>query len=91
MKNCVTTKCNHSFHSSCLMQNVAINGFTCPCCRAIMAERNTTTAVRNDSIDRTIHRRWWFWNWVSLQNRDWNWDSLNRQHGFDISNFTVDR
>lgn len=37
-KNCVTTDCGHSFHASCLMQNVAHNGFGCPYCRAAMAE-----------------------------------------------------
>jgi len=36
--NCVTTECGHCFHASCLMKNVAHNGFGCPYCRAIMAE-----------------------------------------------------
>ena len=37
-KNCVTTECGHSFHTSCLMANIAHNGFSCPCCRNAMAE-----------------------------------------------------
>lgn len=37
-KNCVTTECGHCFHASCLMTNVAHNGFGCPYCRAPMAE-----------------------------------------------------
>ena len=37
-KNCVTTDCGHTFHSSCLMKSVAHNGFACPYCRAAMAE-----------------------------------------------------
>jgi len=37
-KNCVTTECGHCFHSSCLMKNVAHNGFGCPYCRTTMAE-----------------------------------------------------
>jgi len=37
-KNCVTTDCGHTFHSSCLMKNVAHNGFGCPYCRTAMAE-----------------------------------------------------
>lgn len=37
-KNCVTTDCGHCFHTNCLMQNVAHNGFGCPYCRTIMAE-----------------------------------------------------
>jgi hypothetical protein len=37
-KNCVTTECGHCFHASCLMRNVAHNGFGCPYCRTTMAE-----------------------------------------------------
>lgn len=37
-KNCVTTECGHSFHTSCLMKNIAFNGFECPYCRTEMAE-----------------------------------------------------
>lgn len=37
-KNCVTTECGHSFHASCLMQNVAHNGFGCPYCRTALAD-----------------------------------------------------
>ena len=37
-KNCVTTECGHKFHTSCLMKNVAFNGFECPYCRSVMAE-----------------------------------------------------
>ena len=37
--NCVTTECGHCFHASCLMRNVAHNGFDCPYCRAEMAEQ----------------------------------------------------
>ena len=36
--NCVTTECGHQFHTSCLMQNVAHNGFGCPYCRNKMAD-----------------------------------------------------
>jgi len=37
-KNKVTTDCGHCFHTSCLMKNVAHNGFGCPYCRYAMAE-----------------------------------------------------
>ena len=37
-KNCVTTECGHCFHTNCLMQSVAHNGFGCPYCRTVMAE-----------------------------------------------------
>ena len=36
--NCVRTECGHSFHTSCLMRNVAHNGFGCPYCRTALAE-----------------------------------------------------
>ena len=36
--NCVTTECGHQFHTSCLMKNVAHNGFGCPYCRNALAE-----------------------------------------------------
>ena len=37
-KNKITTNCGHCFHTSCLMTNVAHNGFNCPYCRTAMAE-----------------------------------------------------
>jgi len=37
-KNCITTECGHCFHTSCVMRNVAHNGFGCPMCRTAMAE-----------------------------------------------------
>jgi hypothetical protein len=37
-KNKVTTDCGHCFHTTCLMKNVAHNGFSCPYCRDVMAE-----------------------------------------------------
>ena len=36
--NCITTECGHCFHASCVMRNVAQNGFACPMCRTAMAE-----------------------------------------------------
>lgn len=38
--NTVTTECGHKFHTKCLFQNVAHNGFGCPCCRTQMANIN---------------------------------------------------
>jgi hypothetical protein len=37
-KNCITTECGHCFHASCVMRNIAQNGFACPMCRTEMAE-----------------------------------------------------
>jgi len=39
-KNCVTTECGHIFHASCLISNIAHNGFGCPYCRTVMAEKS---------------------------------------------------
>jgi len=39
-KNCLVTDCGHSFHTSCLMQNVSVNGFGCPCCREVMKQKD---------------------------------------------------
>ncbi len=36
-KNMLTTECGHVFHSSCLLNNVAVNGFGCPLCRNELA------------------------------------------------------
>ena len=36
-QNSITTDCNHTFHASCLMTNISKNGFSCPCCRFVMA------------------------------------------------------
>jgi hypothetical protein len=36
--NRVTTECGHTFHTSCLMASVAHGKYSCPCCRAEMAE-----------------------------------------------------
>lgn len=37
-KNFAATECGHKFHLSCLMKNVAHNGFGCPYCRTKMAD-----------------------------------------------------
>jgi hypothetical protein len=46
-RNIIVTECGHMFHCSCLMQNIAHNGFDCPLCRSIMAE----TADDDDDDD----------------------------------------
>jgi hypothetical protein len=54
-KNKVITECGHCFHTSCLMKNVAHNGFGCPYCRDVMAEEpadnNTDDEYGEFSID----------------------------------------
>lgn len=42
-KNCIITECGHTFHASCLMQNVVHNGFGCPYCRTAMANDDDAT------------------------------------------------
>jgi len=37
-KNCTRTECGHTFHATCLMNNILRNGFGCPYCRTAMVE-----------------------------------------------------
>ena len=50
-KNCVTTECGHCFHASCLLQNVAHNGFNCPYCRNIMADEPEESVEQDEEED----------------------------------------
>ena len=50
-KNKVTTECGHCFHTSCLMKNVAHNGFGCPYCRDAMAEKPAASDDDDDDDD----------------------------------------
>jgi len=48
-KNFISTECGHCFHASCLMANVAHNGFGCPYCRTTMTEKgNRVRFVEDD-------------------------------------------
>ena len=47
-KNCLTTECGHKFHTSCMMKNITVNGFSCPCCRTLMAEEEDMKTVDED-------------------------------------------
>ena len=29
----IIAECGHSFHASCLLENIPYNGYECPCCR----------------------------------------------------------
>jgi len=42
--NCIITDCGHCFHASCLLRNIAHNGFNCPCCRNVMADKPVKSA-----------------------------------------------
>jgi len=54
-KNCVTTECGHCFHTSCLMTNVAHNGFGCPYCRNAMAEEQDDEEDSDDEEEEFEH------------------------------------
>ena len=61
-KNIVVTECGHTFHCSCLMTNVAHNGFECPYCRTEMAKEvdNESSEYEGDgsitdSVNAAIH------------------------------------
>ena len=47
--NKVVTECGHSFHCSCIMKNVAYNGFGCPYCRNVLAEECDETEDDDDN------------------------------------------
>jgi len=53
--NMITTECGHQFHASCLMKHAVYNGFSCPCCRTIMAEKENKkqNTGGEDSDDET--------------------------------------
>ena len=53
-KNSMTTECGHSFHSSCILKNVSVNGFACPCCRFKMAEAQNVWDDDDSSIPSLI-------------------------------------
>lgn len=50
-KNFISTECGHCFHASCLMANVAHNGFGCPYCRTVMTENVKTTEDDDEDDD----------------------------------------
>jgi hypothetical protein len=57
-KNCVHTECGHTFHSSCLMNNIIRNGFGCPYCRTVMAtdSNNQNDDINNENqVNQRIH------------------------------------
>jgi hypothetical protein len=49
--NNITTECRHNFHASCLMTNITRNGFSCPCCRALMATHSEDDSDDDDDSD----------------------------------------
>jgi hypothetical protein len=51
-KNMVTTECGHVFHSSCLLNNVAVNGFGCPLCRNELATPSDEDSEDDDDFDQ---------------------------------------
>ena len=52
-KNCVTTECDHCFHTNCLMKSVAYTGFGCPYCRTEMAEKPEVKLENDDDSELT--------------------------------------
>lgn len=50
-KNIIKTDCNHIFHSSCFLQNVAFNGFDCPNCRNVLANKPDSSEHDEDEQD----------------------------------------
>lgn len=54
INNTVTTECGHKFHASCLMQNIAHNGFSCPYCRNVMIEDISETEEEEEEDETEI-------------------------------------
>lgn len=50
-KNCLTTECGHTFHSTCMLKNVSVNGFNCPCCRHEMVEEPKEEEEDDDDVE----------------------------------------
>lgn len=76
-KNCVTTECGHCFHTNCLMQSVAHNGFGCPYCRSVMAEvpdedsEYDENEEENDMFnDDELRGFRFFWNNINGESHD---------------------
>ena len=58
-KNCIITECGHCFHTSCVMRNVAQNGFACPMCRTAMADdvESEETEYDDDEFSLIVDQR----------------------------------
>ena len=48
--NCITTECNHRFHSTCFLTNASRNGFGCPMCRTELVEEIEDEDDEDDDI-----------------------------------------
>lgn len=84
-KNCVTTECGHRFHTNCLMQSVAHNGFGCPYCRTKMAEEAEEETVYSDEEgeemfdDNALRGFRFFWNNINGDENDADDDADEQQ------------
>lgn len=45
-KNKTITDCGHKFHTSCLMENISLNGFGCPYCRKQLFKSTQNNNIR---------------------------------------------
>jgi hypothetical protein len=76
-RNCTTTDCGHCFHTICLMQNVAHNGFGCPYCRAVMTEKTDEEAQYQDTANQDNVDWDWGTDWDVDRDLDWLSDAVN--------------
>ena len=53
--NKTITDCGHKFHTSCLMQNVSLNGFGCPYCRDKLFKPIDKEIVKEPLIPYNFH------------------------------------
>ena len=96
--NCIRTECGHIFHTSCLMRHTAVNGYTCPYCRADMVDKESLNSKDDDEYsiyesdddddddddnnDRQIHGEN-LTNNINMQNFRWLFQRANNEETED--------
>lgn len=95
--NICTTECGHCFHSNCLIKNISHNGFGCPYCRKILAEKpikmvdldNDDNNDNNDNINHIDDQEPdYVYNDYELRGFRW---LFNRAYGEDIEQYGYEK
>ena len=95
--NICTTECGHCFHSNCLIKNISHNGFGCPYCRKILAEKpikmvdldNDDNNDNNDNINHIDDQEPdYVYNDYELRGFRW---LFNRTYGEDIEQYGYEK
>ena len=95
--NICTTECGHCFHSNCLIKNISHNGFGCPYCRKILAEKpikmvdldNDDNNDNNDNINHIDDQEPdYVYNDYELRGFRW---LFNRAYGEEIEQYGYEK